>query len=407
MNARTLLSLPVLLAAACFSRAADQTTYAVFEVLAANAKEVRVLGDSDLILMSEDLQIGLNRMAVPQKQQWKMLTLGLPYQFVELYKPIDHGPGTGVTDGTDYRNEYLNYDTLLAEYDATLAQYPHLVKKIQIGSTIQNRPMYAYRVYKDNLRESFRARNNIVITGTIHAREWISPSVVLHNFKMTVEELATTDTLYTDRLTDNCAIYFIPVTNPDGYIYTWTTQRLWRKNRRQVTTSVYGVDLNRNYGYQWGNNNGSSGNPSSETYRGTAPFSEPETQAVRDLSNSLPNVKGFIDYHSYGQHILWPWSYTTTPPPNAAYLQSVGTAIQSAIMATPGSVAYDAGQASTTLYISSGASKDWFFAQFGGFTTTIELRNLNSFELPTNQITPTQDENWNGFKAFVLNLSMN
>jgi len=90
-------------------------------------------------------------------------------------------------------------------------------------------------------------------------------------------------------IVDNTEMYFIPVVNPDGYIYNQTTNPngggLWRKNRRNNGDNTYGVDLNRNYSYNWGyDNTGSSGNTNSDTYRGPSPFSEPESRIMRDFT---------------------------------------------------------------------------------------------------------------------------
>lgn len=116
--------------------------------------------------------------------------------------------------------------------------------------------------------------------------------------------------------------YIIPVQNPDGYEWTHTNDRLWRKNRRRGFCR--GVDLNRNYGYKWGGK-GTSNNPCSEIYCGPGPFSEPETKAVRDfLASSAANFKVSLSFHSYGQYILYPWGYEKVVPPDHEDLKRVG-----------------------------------------------------------------------------------
>ncbi len=105
---------------------------------------------------------------------------------------------------------------------------------------------------------------------------------------------------------NNYELYFVPMVNPDGHVYVENNNygnpnNWWRKNRRDNGNGIYGVDLNRNYSYKWGYDNiGSSGNPSSQTYRGPSPFSEPETTAIRNLMVATP-FKFALDYHSYGE----------------------------------------------------------------------------------------------------------
>ncbi len=105
------------------------------------------------------------------------------------------------------------------------------------------------------------------------------------------------------------AVSHHPCRHPDGYSYTWTNNRLWRKNRRPNPNGSTGVDLNRNWGYQWGGE-GASTSQGSDTYRGASGFSEPETQAIRDFITNRPYIRAHVDVHSYSQLILSPWGYT-------------------------------------------------------------------------------------------------
>lgn len=141
--------------------------------------------------------------------------------------------------------------------------------------------------------------------GGMHAREWISPATVTYIINEIVE--GHEDLPQHMRDTD---FYILPVANPDGYEYTFTSDRLWRKNMRQHGRQCPGVDLNRNFGYQWGGK-GTSASPCAQTYRGATAFSEPETAAIRSYVTKLGGkyLRGFISFHSYGQYILFPWGY--------------------------------------------------------------------------------------------------
>ncbi|MBS1723864.1 MAG: hypothetical protein JSS66_13030 [Armatimonadetes bacterium] len=297
----------------------------------------------------------------------------------------------------DYRLHYFDADQILAFFENLRAQYPILVTRKPIGTTVNGEQMWAYRIGRP-LQQGSLPINNIVIEGLIHAREWITGASIMHIGKMCVDGLTSPQP---QAFMQNQAVWIVPMANPDGYRYTWTTYRLWRKNRKNNGGGIYGVDLNRNYSTGWGQNGGSSTNPDSETYRGTAPFSEPEAVAVQGLVNSVGRVGGFIDYHSYAQLILWPWSYTTTRPPDLAMFQNVAPQLETAMSST--GTNYDQGQCARILYIASGTSNDWVYDIYRKPAFGIELRDTGQFgfELPENQIFGTQDEVWLGFKKFL------
>jgi hypothetical protein len=167
---------------------------------------------------------------------------------------------------------------------------------------------------------------------------------------------------------------------------------LWRKNRRNNGDGTFGVDLNRNYSFQWGGP-GSSRDTFSDIYRGAAPFSEPETQAVRDfLRQHQP--RSLISYHNFSQLILYPWGFTYDPAPGEPLLHKLAVAMADRIRVVH-NVSYTPEQ-SSDLYLASGDTTDWLYAEFGAPCFTIELRPRTTspgFELPESEITPTFEEN--------------
>jgi carboxypeptidase T len=187
--------------------------------------------------------------------------------------------------------------------------------------------------------------------------------------------------------------------NPDGHEHSRTAERLWRKNRRPNPDGSFGVDPNRNYGYMWGTLNvpTSSHVPSDETYVGPRAFSEPETQAVRDLI-ACERFAGVITYHSYSQLILYPWGYTDRPipdPEDRELMVGLAAEMQGLIQGVHGAV-YTPQQASE-LYPTAGDTADWTYGIFGIPSFTIELRprtfEEGGFILPASQIQPTWEEN--------------
>ncbi|MDC3219786.1 M14 family zinc carboxypeptidase [Saprospiraceae bacterium] len=208
---------------------------------------------------------------------------------------------------------YLTYDELLVTLDDMVALYPNLIStKAPIGNilTHENRPIYWLRLSDNpNVEE---AEPEVLYTALHHAREPNSLSQMVFYLWYLLENYDSNPEV--KYLVDNTAMYFIPCINPDGYIFNENTDPngggLWRKNKYLENGTLKGVDLNRNYGYQWGiDDNGSSPNSTSNVYRGTAPFSEPENQAVRDFCNEH-QFKITLNYHSYGNLLIYPWGYS-------------------------------------------------------------------------------------------------
>lgn len=292
--------------------------------------------------------------------------------------------------GGSWHDSYHQYNDIVARFDGYAAAYPALTTRESAGTSLQGRDIPAIRVTGPG---DASERPVIIINGAQHAREWVSSATLTYITERLLEDYGS-DQRVTDLL-DSTEVVIVPVVNPDGYVYTWTNERLWRKNRR----GGYGVDLNRNWAEGWGGE-GSSGNTGSDIYRGTAPFSEPETAALRDYTLADGDrVAASVDYHSFGQLIMWPWGYDfiDPPEPDLTRFRTIGFGIRDHILAS-GGVPYTA-QASYDLYLSAGTAQDWFYAETGGLAYTIELRDTGDFGfvLPPSLILPTATENWAGF----------
>lgn len=296
----------------------------------------------------------------------------------------------------DYYDDFKSLAAIDARINGLVATAPHVISSQVIGQSFEGRNIRAVRITGPGTPGTVPV---LWFVGTQHAREWISPMTVTYIIEKLVTGYATSGRVAD--ILNRVEFVIVPVSNPDGYEYTWAhvNNRFWRKNRRTPPpgSNCYGVDPNRNWLTGWGGNDGSSADPCSETYRGTAPWSEPETRALRDLGGTIGSRLGaFIDYHSYGQQILWPWSYTVTPPPTAAELNTLGGMLRDAIRGVPGGGVYVQGQGSTSLYIATGASKDWPYATWGAPSWTIELRPSGGggFAPPPSTIRPTVVENF-------------
>lgn len=302
-----------------------------------------------------------------------------------------------IPQGDGMFTRYLTLDEIYAAMRQFAEQNPRLVQMFEIGRSIENRPIYALRLTKDPRRARvYPTRPQVVINAMLHAREWITPPAALYFAFRLVSEYDS-DTRIREYL-ERMEIYVIPVVNPDGYVFTHISDstRLWRKNRRfngrVFNQPVYGVDLNRNWSVGWGGQ-GSSNNPFSDTYRGAAPFSEPETYHLSRWMMSLPQLRAHVDLHSYSQMILWPWGYTSNLAPFNGVFERVGLAMQAAIEGVHGQF-YTAGPIATTIYVASGGMTDWVFGVRGALSFTYELRDTGQFGflLPPDQILPTCEE---------------
>jgi len=244
-----------------------------------------------------------------------------------------------------------------AELDTMYLQYPNIVtQKFSIGLSIENRPIYAIKI-SDNPTVN-ESEPQVHMNALIHAREPQAMMTIMYYMYYLLENYGTDPEV--TYLVNSREIYFVTCINPDGYEYNRSTNPggggMWRKNRRLNAGGSYGVDLNRNFGYMWGYNNvGSSGTPSSETYRGTALFSEPETQAIRNFCNSK-NFKVALNYHTYGNLLLYPWGYINTPTPDNAIFDEFSTDM----VAYNG---YENGQPPMILYEVNGSSDDWMYGE--------------------------------------------
>jgi len=206
---------------------------------------------------------------------------------------------------------YLKYNEMLAELDEMAATYPNLITvKAPISNfvTHENRPIYYVRL-SDNPNVD-EPEPKVLYTAIHHAREPMSLMETIYYMWYLLENYGTNEEV--TYIVNHLQLYFVPCINPDGYVYNGTTNPngggMWRKNRRNNGGS-YGVDLNRNYSYQWGTT-GTSANPSNDTYRGPSAFSEPETQAMRWLVQNNHFVTAF-NAHTYGSDILFPIGATS------------------------------------------------------------------------------------------------
>jgi hypothetical protein len=251
---------------------------------------------------------------------------------------------------------YKSLAELIAGMDAVSNNYPGIcAQKVSIGTTFEGRDIWAIKI-SDNpgIEED---EPEILFTALTHAREGLTPEILLNFMNYLGANYGIdADVTY---LVDNRQIWIILVVNPDGY--NWNDENepggggMWRKNRSFNSGGARGVDLNRNFGYMWGyDNSGSSPNPSSETYRGTGPFSELETKAYRDFVTAH-NFQIICNFHSYSNLFIWAWGYQRTYTPDEDIFAMIGDTVSGMNGYAPGP--------GWGLYLTNGDSDDWAYGE--------------------------------------------
>jgi murein tripeptide amidase MpaA len=237
--------------------------------------------------------------------------------------------------------------------------YPNLVTaKTSIGTTVEGRPIYMLKI-SDN-PDIDEPESELFLNAVHHAREPMSLSQLIYFMWHVLESYGTDPEITT--LLNSTEMYIVPMVNPDGYQQNLNTNPngggMWRKNRKNNGNGTFGVDINRNYGFQWGyDNTGSSPTTSSDTYRGPSAFSEPETQAVRNFCNAHDFVAS-MDFHSFGNYCIYPYGYATTNSnPELPLFQQMGAYLT----AENGFVYGNAVQ--TVNYTANGAGDDWKYGE--------------------------------------------
>ena len=279
------------------------------------------------------------------------------------------------TDFPPADGAYHNYTEMTNEINAVVAANPSIASVRSIGNSFEGRQLVAIKI-SDNVGLD-EAEPEVLFTASQHAREHLTVEMALYVLNELTSMYASDSRI--QGLVNSREIWIVPNMNPDGSEFDIATgsYRSWRKNRQPNSgSSAVGTDLNRNWAFQWGCCGGSSGTFSSETYRGPAPFSAPETQRVRDFVASrvvggVQQIKAGIDFHTYSELVLWPYGYTTantTSTLNAndeAAFRTLGVSMASTNNFTP--------EQASDLYIADGTIDDWLWGAHRIFGYTFEL----------------------------------
>jgi len=304
---------------------------------------------------------------------------------------------------------YYTHDEVVEHLVELSEDYPNVVSELQyLGESYEGRPIYAVKL-SDN-PNSDENEPEVLYTGLHHAREPMSYMNLFYYMYWLVENYNIEDEA--TALLNNREMWFIPMVNPDGLVYNQGINLngggMQRKNHRNTCSSnddQYdwdGIDLNRNYSYQWAfDDEGSSPDLCSQTYRGSAPFSEPETQIIRDFveDHDFPIV---LNYHSYGNLLIHPLGYIAgllPPEPDLSIFREFGdemTMYNNYLMGTG---------IETVGYTVNGEACDWMYGQHGIYAYTPEIGMWSDgFWPPSDRILPLAEENLhpNKFVAWAV-----
>lgn len=312
-----------------------------------------------------------------------------PYPVTEMPQAMAPGEIAALDANLGQYHTYFELDTTLT---GMAAAHPAIAQKSVIGVSIQGRSIFALKI-SDNVTVD-EDEPEVLYMGNHHARELMSVEIPLMFAQYLLDNYGSNATV-TDYV-NNREIWFIPMVNPDGHYYvqqnhSGSAGNWWRKNRRDNGNFTYGVDLNRNYAWEWGYDDiGSSPATNSEVYRGTGPFSEPETNVIRTFVNSRQFVTWF-SYHSYGELLLFPWGYIYGNTPDHEVFAALGDSLVE-------DNGYLSGNpASGAIYITNGDSDDWGYGQqvshpkIFAFTPEVNSQGQGGFGPAESYIQPTFD----------------
>ncbi|XP_046389814.1 carboxypeptidase B-like [Ischnura elegans] len=296
----------------------------------------------------------------------------------------------GKSDSRITFDRYYSHDEMNAYLDEVASKYPDIAKVESVGKSYEGRELKGI-----TLSSGGSGKPLVFVDAGIHAREWIAPAVALYLIQELTEGSAQ------DLLKDVDWV-ILPEVNPDGYEYTRSEDRMWRKTRSKTSSEdCLGVDPNRNFDFHW-MESGASSDPCDEIFAGDKAFSESEARALRDyvLANAK-NAKAYLTLHSYGQYLLYPWGYDESLPDDWRDLDDLGNAMNDAIKAVRGTE-YTVGSSGQALYPAAGASDDWSKGVAGvKYVYTVELPGggFYGFDLPASEIKPVVEETLQGLRV--------
>ncbi|CAB3381382.1 Hypothetical predicted protein [Cloeon dipterum] len=286
---------------------------------------------------------------------------------------------------------FMTLDEINQYMDEVVANYSNIVSELEIGTTTEGRATRVLHI------STGPGKPAIFINGAIHAREWIGPPVAMYAINQLTEFYDQNSAIL-----NSVDFYIAPVVNPDGYVFSWEQDRFWRKTRSLNDLNCLGVDANRNFDWQWAPDN----DMCSLVYPGTAPASEPEIQGLQSFLQEHTEITFYVDLHSFGQSMIFPWASSNEQSPMYPELMRVGNEAANALRTVRGTnyTVHSVTNGGTNFLY--GVSVDWAYGVLGiPLTYAIELPGGGSggFDIPPEEILPVATETWEALKVFAQN----
>lgn len=296
-------------------------------------------------------------------------------------------------------DHYFRFSEITEFLQETAAEFPNLMTVESAGKSYEGRDLWLVKISNTGFDGS---KPVIFIDANIHAREWIAGMSILYLIHELVDHSADFPELYA------VDWMIIPMANPDGYEYSHTGDRMWRKTRStNAGSECYGTDPNRNFRYMWEVGISTSDAPCSLIFRGPHAESESEVKIISDLLRQNASlIKLYLAIHSYGDYLLFPFGYDfNIGHPNEAGLKALGARVAGAIRGVNSERVYTVGNSADALYPASGASDDFAAGAAGiNYAYTVELSGggTQGFDLPPAQIVPVSNEIFAGYREYAI-----
>ncbi|KAI5953329.1 ECM14 [Candida jiufengensis] len=302
--------------------------------------------------------------------------------------------------------EYRDLATINSWLNLIQITYPNIVNIEEIGETYEHKKLKVVHFQVPNDDIEHHEKKTIVITGGVHAREWISVSSTLY---LIYQFIQLFNSWPNSKILTELNFLFIPVFNPDGYEYTWTTDRLWRKNRQETPIpKCFGIDIDHSYDYHWTK---STDWACGEEYSGEIPFESFESRIWDNYlneTNKEHKIYGYLDLHSYSQEVLYPYAYSCNQQPrDEENLIELAWGIAKSIrlksgynyQVLPACIDKDSDLLPD---LGSGSSLDYMYHNKAYWAYQLKLRDTGShgFLLPSKYIEPVGDEIVSAIKYF-------
>ncbi len=289
-----------------------------------------------------DVRTGIVDVIIDSDQYQSLVDMGYTMQVMGAQGIF--GPGASRVDPL-----YKTPEEIEAFLVGINRAYPSITKLIQAGTSLEGRPIWVLKI-SDNVEYKEADEPAILFNSMHHAREVMTPEVAIDIIEVLTAGYGS-DPKITGWVNDN-EIWVMPMLNVDGNIKVWTEDNMWRKNAR----GGYGVDINRNYPYQWGACNGSSGQKNSQTYRGPFAASEPETQTIMNLVAQIRPVFD-LSFHAYSELVIYPMGCDGERAVNYEVVEPIGKTLAKMLDYVPGT-------SWEILYSVDGGDIDWMNAEY-------------------------------------------